>query len=103
MSMREDKPRAYFAKLLDTPENEIDYREIPATAAANRQDAEVLLPVTAEEFHASSILSAPVAKSRTVAECNPPRRYVCYPFKRDGADGVLTYFAVEAAKRLKAG
>jgi delta-aminolevulinic acid dehydratase/porphobilinogen synthase len=24
-------------------------------------------------------------------------------FKRAGADGVLTYFAVEAAKRLKAG
>jgi porphobilinogen synthase len=24
-------------------------------------------------------------------------------FKRAGADGILTYFAVEAAKRLKAG
>src|SRR5579863_295926 len=31
--MREDKPKAYFAKLLDTPDNEIDYREIPATTA----------------------------------------------------------------------
>ncbi len=52
MSMREDKPKAYFARLLDIPEKQIDYREIPATTAADWQDAEVLLPVTAEEFRA---------------------------------------------------
>jgi hypothetical protein len=52
MSTRPDKPREYFAKLLDTPDDEIDYSDIPATAAADWQDAEVLLPVTAEEFRA---------------------------------------------------
>ena len=54
MSIRPDKPRKYFAKLLDAPDDEIDYSDIPATAAADWQDAEVLLPVTAEEFRAIS-------------------------------------------------
>ena len=52
MSMREDKPEAYFARFLDIPENQLDYREIPATTVADWEYAEVLLPVTAEEFHA---------------------------------------------------
>jgi hypothetical protein len=52
MSTRVDKPREYFSKLLDTPEEEIDYREIPPTTAADWQDAEVLFPVTENEFRA---------------------------------------------------
>jgi hypothetical protein len=52
MTTRPDKPKEYFAKLLDLPEEEIDYSEIPATAAADWQDAEVLLAVTPEEFRA---------------------------------------------------
>jgi hypothetical protein len=52
MATRPDKPREYFSKLLDLPDEEIDYSEIPATAAADWQDAEVLLPVTPEEFRA---------------------------------------------------
>ena len=52
MSTRPDKPREYFAKLLDSPDDEIDYSEIPPTAAADWRDAEVLLPVTPEEFRA---------------------------------------------------
>jgi hypothetical protein len=34
------------------PDGAIDYSEIPATTAADWQDAEVLLPVTPEEFRA---------------------------------------------------
>ena len=52
MTSRADKPREYFAPLLDLADDKIDYAEIPATTAADWQDAEVLLPVTAEEFHA---------------------------------------------------
>lgn len=52
MAIRPDKPKEYFSKLLDTPEDQIDYREIPATKAADWENAEVLLPVTAEEFRA---------------------------------------------------
>jgi hypothetical protein len=52
MSTRADKSRDYFAKLLDQQDEDIDYSEIPATTAADWQDAEVLLPVTAEEFRA---------------------------------------------------
>lgn len=52
MSTREDKPREYFARLLDLSEDDIDYREIPATTAADWADAEVLLPVTEKEFRA---------------------------------------------------
>jgi len=52
MTTRPDRPREYFAKLLDQPDEEIDYSEIPPTAAADWQDAEVLLPVTPEEFQA---------------------------------------------------
>jgi hypothetical protein len=50
MSTRSDKPREYFSKLLDLPDEKIDYSEIPPTTAADWQDAEVLLPVTPEEF-----------------------------------------------------
>lgn len=52
MSTRADKPREYFAKLLDQRDEEIDFSEVPATARADWEDAEVLLPVTAEEFRA---------------------------------------------------
>jgi hypothetical protein len=52
MATRSDKPKEYFAKLLDIPEEKIDYRDIPRTTAADWEDAEVLLPVTAEEFRA---------------------------------------------------
>lgn len=52
MTTRPDRPRAYFAKLLNQPDDAIDYSEIPATTAADWQDAEVLLPVTPEEFRA---------------------------------------------------
>ena len=50
MSTRADKPKEYFARLLDTVEAEIDYSDIPPTTAADWKDAEILLPVTAEEF-----------------------------------------------------
>jgi hypothetical protein len=52
MSTRPDKPEEYFAKFLDTPEEEIDYSEIPPTTTADWEAAEVLLPVTVEEFRA---------------------------------------------------
>jgi hypothetical protein len=52
MSTRRDKPREYFAKLLNIPEEQIDYSEIPATTRADWEDAEVLFPVSAEEFQA---------------------------------------------------
>jgi hypothetical protein len=52
MTTREDKPREYFAKLLDIAEDKIDYSEVPRTASADWDEAEVLLPVTAEEFQA---------------------------------------------------
>lgn len=52
MSTREDKPRRYFSKLLEIPEQEIDYSEIPATTRAHWENAEVLLSVTADEFRA---------------------------------------------------
>jgi predicted transcriptional regulator len=50
MRTRADKPASYFAKLLETSEEEIDYSDIPATTPADWKDAEVLLPVTAAEF-----------------------------------------------------
>src|SRR5690348_15023744 len=49
---RADRPPEYCAKLLDQPDDEIDYSEIPATSAADWQDAEVLLRVSPEEFRA---------------------------------------------------
>jgi hypothetical protein len=52
MNTRPDKPEDYFRRLLDTPDQEIDYSEVPPTTAADWEDAEVLLPVTAEEFQA---------------------------------------------------
>jgi hypothetical protein len=38
--------------LLDIPEEKIDYSEIPLTTRADWEDAEVLLPVSTEEFRA---------------------------------------------------
>lgn len=52
MSTRPDKPKEYFSKLLDVAEGEIDYSEIPRTSRVDWENAEVLLPVTAEEFRA---------------------------------------------------
>ena len=52
MNTREDKPREYFSKLLDVPKDKIDYSEIPPTTRADWETAEVLLPVSAEEFRA---------------------------------------------------
>jgi hypothetical protein len=52
MSTRADKPKEYFARLLSIPDDKIDYREIPPTTRAEWEDAEILLPVTAEEFRA---------------------------------------------------
>ena len=52
MSSRPDKPKAYFSKLLDVPDDAIDYSEIPPTTRADWEDAEVLFPVTYEEFEA---------------------------------------------------
>jgi len=45
-----DRPREYFAKLVDQPDDAIDYSEIPATTVADWQDAEVLLPATPKGF-----------------------------------------------------
>jgi len=52
MSIRPDKPKEYFVRLLDIPEEKIDYNAIPPTTRADWQDAEVLLPVSVEEFQA---------------------------------------------------
>jgi hypothetical protein len=52
MATRTDKPKEYFAKLLDIPEDKIDYSDIPSTTAIDWENAEVLLPVTPEEFRA---------------------------------------------------
>ena len=42
----------YFAKLLRTREEDIDYSDIPPTTRVDWEDAEVLLPVSEEEFRA---------------------------------------------------
>jgi hypothetical protein len=68
MATRADKPRAYFSRLLDQPEGEIDYSEIPPTTATDWRDAEVLLPVTAEEFQEIKKL---LLHSRKRRETNP--------------------------------
>jgi len=52
MATRPDKPKEYFAKLLEVSEERIDYSEIPLTTVADWAEAEVLLPVTREEFEA---------------------------------------------------
>jgi hypothetical protein len=52
MSTPADKPKEYFIKLLELRDEKIDYSEIPPTTVVDWQDAEVLLPVTAEEFRA---------------------------------------------------
>ena len=52
MTSRPDRPREYFSRLLDVPDDQIDYSEIRATVATDWRDAEVLLPVMPEEFRA---------------------------------------------------
>jgi len=52
MSERPFKPKEYFEKLLTIPEQEIDYTESPSTKTADREGAEVLFPITPEEFRA---------------------------------------------------
>jgi len=52
MSTHPLKPKEYFQRLLDVPEDQIDYTDSPPTTAADWEDAEVLFPVTPEEFRA---------------------------------------------------
>ena len=52
MKARADQPKEHFARLLDVADDRIDYGEIPATAAVDWKNAEVLLPVSAEKFRA---------------------------------------------------
>lgn len=52
MSTRPLKLKEYFQRLLDIPEDQIDYTDSPPTTAADWKDAEVLFPVTPEEFRA---------------------------------------------------
>ncbi len=52
MSTRPIKPEEYFRKLLDIPEDQIDYTDSPPTTTADWEDAEILFPVTPEEFQA---------------------------------------------------
>lgn len=52
MATRPDRPKEYFEKLLEIPEEKIDYSEIPPTTRADWEGAEVLFPVTPEEFRA---------------------------------------------------
>jgi hypothetical protein len=52
MSTRPVKPKEYFRRLLDIPEDQIDYTDSPPTTAADWEDAEVLLSVTPAEFRA---------------------------------------------------
>jgi hypothetical protein len=68
MSTRAIKPREYFKALLDMPEEKINYSEIPATTKADWEDAEVLLPVTAEEFEAIKTF----IRQRRAAQETPP-------------------------------
>src|SRR5690349_4599260 len=52
MNERPVKPKQYFGKLLSIPEDKIDYTDSPPTTSADWEDAEVLLPVTPDEFRA---------------------------------------------------
>lgn len=52
MNTRKDKSRKYFKALLDSTEQDIDYSDIAPTTREQWEDAEVLLPVTADEFRA---------------------------------------------------
>jgi hypothetical protein len=52
MSTAPVKPKAYFKTLLDMPEGGTHDVENPPTAAADWNEAEFLLPVTPDEFHA---------------------------------------------------
>jgi len=52
MSERPFKRKEYFEKLLTIPEQEIDYTESPSTKTADWEGAEVLFPITPEEFRA---------------------------------------------------
>jgi hypothetical protein len=52
MTTRPINPKEYFHKLLDIRDDDIDYADSPPTTAADWEGAEVLLPVTAEEFRA---------------------------------------------------
>jgi hypothetical protein len=52
MNTRPIKPKEYFQKLVDIRDEDIDYTDSPPPTAADWEDAEVLFPVTAEEFRA---------------------------------------------------
>ena len=125
MSTRVDKPREYFSKLLDVPEAEINYREIPATTAADWDDAEVLLPVTQSEFRAierfiwthrpeemtpshTYNLFAEAIKNQKQITCtyNGRHRELCPIILgyKDGQEKALTYqFAGDSEKGLPSG
>jgi len=62
MGARLDKSREYFAKLLGTPEEAVDYSEIPPATAVDRNDAEILLRVTAEGSKRSGNLLGDVSR-----------------------------------------
>jgi hypothetical protein len=120
MSTRVDKPREYFSKLLDVPEAEINYREIPATTAADWDDAEVLLPVTQSEFRAierfiwthrpeemtpspTYNLFAEAIKNQKQITCtyNGHHRELCPIIlgHKDGQEKALTYRLLATAKK----
>jgi hypothetical protein len=67
MSDRPVKPKEYFAKLLSISEDKIDYADSPPTSKADWRDAEVLFPLTAEEFRWVKDLVLDRRKSRTGA------------------------------------
>ena len=53
MTMQDDdKLKAFLDDLYTMPESSVDYRNAPKTTAADWENAEVLLPVTREEFNA---------------------------------------------------
>jgi len=60
MIIRPFKPREYFAKLLNIPDEDIDYSEIPPTSDIDWQDAEVLLPVPPEKSEGTEKQPTPV-------------------------------------------
>lgn len=66
MSERPVKPKEYFAKLLAVPEDKIDYTDSPPTKRADWEGAEILVPITSEEFRA--ILDRRRNKSKAIAK-----------------------------------
>ena len=59
--VRADKPKEYFAKLLGVGDKDIDYSDILPTEKADWENAEVLLPVTAEGISSCQAINRPQA------------------------------------------